>query len=463
MRRFGWRSVVLSSVIIGTLAATAETRPQYGGTLHIAMHTALTSLDPKDNSPADGSQSDSFSRRSLDMLIFETLVNVDESLQIQPALATTWQASPDNQRWQLRIRQGVKFHDGTLLSTEVAAASLRTANPTWKVSAEGDSIIITRDTADLELLAQLALPRNAIVKRNSDGVPSGTGPFHIVDWRPGRSLAVAANEDCWRGRPFLDAIEVDMGRSFHEQMTAMELGKADFVEVAAEQSRHISQEGYQLASSKPIELVALLFPRDTTSPEEKLLREALALSIERGSIRSVLLQGAGEPTASILPNWMSGYGFVFSSDADLMQARQAREQVNKIPSWSVGYDTDDVVARLLAERIALNAKDAGLSLQPTASAVADLKVVRIALASPDPWIALQQVSMIEGASLARDGGSVEDLYASERALLTSQRLVPLFHLPASYAASSALNNWTVRADGVWNLADAWMGAAHRER
>ena len=463
MRRFGWRSVVVSSAIIGTLAAKAETRPQYGGTLHIAMRAAPTSLDPKDTSPADDPQPDSFSRRSLDMLIFDTLVNVDENLQIQPALATSWQASPGNQRWQLRIRRGVKFHDGTVLSAEIAAASLRAANPTWKVTSEGESILITRDTADLELLAQLALPRNSIVKKNADGIPSGTGPFHIVDWRPGRSLALAADEDCWRGRPFLDAIEVDMGRSFHEQMTAMELGKADLVEVAAEQAHRISQEGYRLGSSKPIELVALLFSRDVTSPEEKLLREALALSIERGSIRSVLLQGAGEPTASILPNWMSGYGFVFSSDADLVQARQAREHLNKIPSWSVGYDTGDVVARLLAERIALNAKDAGLSLQPTASAVADLKVVRIPLASPDPWIALQEVSTIEGTSPVKDGGSVEDLYAAERTLLTSQRLVPLFHLPASYAASGTLNNWTLRADGGWNLADAWIGAAPLER
>jgi peptide/nickel transport system substrate-binding protein len=463
MRRFGWRSVAVSSVIIGTFAAKAETRPQYGGTLHIAMQAAPTALDPKDTDSAGGAQPDSSSQRSLDMLIFDTLVNIDENLQIQPALATAWQALPGNQRWQLRIRRGVKFHDGTLLSAEVAAASLRAANPTWKVSAEGESVIISRDMADLELLAQLALPRNAIVKRNSDGMPSGTGPFHIVDWRPGRSLALAADEDCWRGRPFLDAIEVDMGRSFHEQMTAMELGKADLVEVAAEQAHRISQEGHRLASSKPIELVALLFSRDATSPEEKLLREALALSIERSSIRSVLLQGAGEPTASILPNWMSGYGFVFSSDADLVRARQAREQVNKIPSWSVGYDGGDVVARLLAERIALNAKDAGLSLQPTASSVADLRLVRIPLASPDPWIALQEVATIEGASPAREGGSLEDLYESERALLTSQRLVPLFHLPVSYAASTTLNNWRLRADGGWSVADAWMGSAHHER
>ena len=54
----------------------------------------------------------------------------------------------------------------------------------------------------------------------------------------------------------------------------------------------------------------------------KSLRQALALSVERGSIRSVLLQGAGQPTASVLPNWMSGYGFVFPIDTDLPRARQ---------------------------------------------------------------------------------------------------------------------------------------------
>ena len=144
-------------------------------------------------------------------------------------------------------------------------------------------------------MAELALPRNAIVKRTADNKPSGTGPFHIVDWQPGKKLALAAEENCWRGRPFLDAIEIEMGKSFRDQMTALELGKADLVEVAPEQTHRLSQEGRRLASSTPVELLALLFARDVASPEEKLLREALALSVERGSIRSVLLQGAGQP------------------------------------------------------------------------------------------------------------------------------------------------------------------------
>jgi peptide/nickel transport system substrate-binding protein len=361
-------------------------------------------------------------------------------------------------RWQFRIRRGVKFYDGTALTAEIAAASLRAANPSWNLSADTDSVFIERSVADPELLAELALPRNAIAKRNSGAVPNGTGPFHAGDWRPGKKLTLVAEENCWRGRPYLDAVEIEMGKGFRDQMTALELGKADLVEVAPEQMHRVSPDGRHLASSAPVELVALLFTRDVGSADEKLLREALAFSVERGSIRNVLLQGVGQPTASILPNWMSGYGFVFPTDADMARARHARELVRTIPTWAVGYDGNDPMARLLVERIALNGKDAGLSLQPVASGTPDLKLVRIPLASANPWVTLTNVGDLARMPAMKDGGSVEDLYASETALLATQRVIPLFHLPTSYAAAASLKNWALRPDGSWALADAWLGA-----
>jgi len=436
-------------------AANAETRPQYGGTLHVAMRAAPASLDP-----ADATQPDSLARRTLTMLMFDTLVTTDASGRMQPSLAVAWQSSSGTQRWQFRLRRGVKFHDGTPLTAEIATASLRFANPSWNVTGDGDSVVIELESTDPELPAELALARNAIAKRSTDGQPSGTGPFHIADWQPGKKLTLAANETCWRGRPYLDGVEIEMGKSFRDQVVALELGKSDLVEVAPEQSRRSSLEGRRRASSLPVELLALAFTRDVQSPDDKMLREALALSVERGSIRDVLLQGEGQPTASILPNWMSGYGFVFSADADLPRARHAREQVRTIPTWTVTYDGSDPVARLLTERIALNARDAGLLLQPTTSAAtADLRLVRIPLASSDAWIALADVGALAGASITKkkDTG-VESLYAAEQSLLATQRLIPLFHLPASYASSSSLKNWTPRPDGTWTLADAWLGS-----
>jgi MarR-like DNA-binding transcriptional regulator SgrR of sgrS sRNA len=451
MKPFDWRWFVVSSVMLAALAANAQTRPQYGGVLHVAMRAAPASLDP-----ADSTQPDSFARRSVSMLMFDTLVTMGENGRVQPSLATAWQAVPGSQRWQFRIRHGVMFHDQTALSPEIAAASLRTANPSWNVVADADSIFI--DSADPTLLAEMALARNAIVKRTADDKPSGTGPFQVVDWQPGKKLTLAAEENCWRGRPFFDAIEIEMGESFRDQMTALELGKADLVEVAPEQTHRISQDGRHLESSAPVELLALLFTRDVASLEEKLLREALAWSVERGSIRNVLLQGAGQAAASILPNWMSGYGFVFPTDADLQRARQVRAQVRTIPTWTLGYDSNDPLARLLAERVALNARDAGLLLQPSSATNAELRLVRIPLASPDSWIALAGVAAVAGLPTGKSqGGGVEDLYAAEMALLAAQRVIPLFHLPVSYASSSALKNWTLRPDGSWSVADAWRG------
>lgn len=483
MRRFDWRSVAVSSVVAGIVVvllattAAAETRPQYGGTLHVAMRAAPTSLDaaeiePRGNS-ASGVPTDSFARRSLTLLMFDTLVSLDGTGRVLPSLATAWTTAltnqpsgqPGNQRWQFRIRRSVKFHDGTALTAELAAASLRVGNPSWNVSADGDSVVI-EPGRDPELLAELALPRNAIVKRNGDDAPSGTGPFQIVDWKPGKTLTLAADENCWRGRPFLDGIDIEMGKSFREQMTALELGKAELIEVAPEQTRRISQEGRRLTSSRPMELLALEFAREAASPDEKLLREALALSVERGSIHSVLLQGAGEPAGGILPNWMGGYEFVFPAGADLAKARQLREQVHTVPTWTLGYDGGDPMAHLLAERLALNARDAGLSLQPASwsnstagsAGSADVRLVRIPLASSDPWIALGNVAGLAEMPAGKEASSVEDLYTSEEAMLGTQRLIPLFHLPVLYAASASLNNWSLRPDGSWTLADAWLGS-----
>jgi hypothetical protein len=239
------------------------------------------------------------------------------------------------------------------------------------------------------------------------------------------------------------------------------LGKADLIEVAPEQTHRVSQDGRRLADSNPIELLTLVFPRDVASPEEKLLREALAWSVERASIHSVLLQGAGQPTAGILPDWISGYGFVFPTEADLPRARQAREQVRKMPTWTLGYDTNDPLSRLLAERIALNAKDAGLLLQPTAATTAEVRLLRIPLTSPDPSIALADVATLVGVSLAKHPGGIADLYASEAALLSTQRMIPLFHLPVSYSSASTLENWALRPNGSLTLTDAWLGNARQ--
>ena len=450
MKLFAWRWLAISSLLLAGAAGQPETRPQYGGTLRIMMQARLDSLNP-----AAATQADSFAERSIMRMVFDTLIILDDNGRPQPVLATSWQSAGKSQPWRFLLRNGVRFHDGTVLTAESAAASLRAANPNWEVTADGGSVVIQCDCPNL--LSELALPRNSIIKNDSNERPTGTGPFRIVEWQTGAKLTLAANEDYWGGRPFLDLIEIEMGKSFRDQFTTLELGRADLVEVAPEQAHRLSLGDAHLVSSLPMELAALVFARDAQTDDEKSLRAALALSIDRGSMRSVLLQGAGQPAASLLPNWMSGYAFVFPAEPDLSLARRERSQVRTIPTWTLGYDANDSLERLLADRVALNAKDAGLSLQPTSASTADLRLTRIPLASADPWIALTEMSATVGLPVQNiSSNSVEDLYSAERAELETQKILPLFHLPMMYASSSALKNWTLRPDGSWNLADAWL-------
>ena len=261
MKRIGLQRLAISVLLIAASSARADTRSQYGGTLRISMTTSASSLDPAD-------MADSVGSRNLVALIFDTLVTVDSNGRPQSALAESWQSAPGDRGLEFRLRRNVKFHDGTPLTAEIAASSLRKANPAWNVTAAGDVVTIESARAVPELLQEVALARNAIAKKDANGNLSGTGPFHIVNWQPGKRLVAAANEDYWNGRPFVDEIDVDMGRNFRDQMKALEGGKADLVELAPEQMHRVVSQRYELLRSSPIELIALKFAKDPASAQE---------------------------------------------------------------------------------------------------------------------------------------------------------------------------------------------------
>jgi len=175
-------------------------------------------------------------------------------------------------------------------------------------------------------------------------------------------------------------------------------------------------------------------------------------------MNTVLLQGGGEPAGGLLPNWMTGYAFLFPTDADLPRAHQARSEVRQAPAWTLGYDATDPVARNIAERIALNARDTGLALTLTTTTAADVRLVRILLPSLDAHIALTTVAAALGLPHPKfSGNSIHDLYVAETALLQSQRVIPLLHLRAASAMSRTVRNWTADRDGSWRLQDVWLG------
>ena len=463
-------ALLLLAVISAVGAAAGETRPHYGGVLRVEMQSAPNALAlPDTTDPAAY-----WDMARVLSLVGDTLVRVDAEDRPQPGLAIEWQRDATARHWQFGLRRGVKFHDGSAASPAAIAQILGALHPNWVVQASsssggtgaaarvgsdgswlGDSVAIETDLASPFLPAELAMARNSILKRDANGIPIGTGPFRVTDFQAGKSLRLAASDESWAGRPFVDVVEIEFGKSLRDEALALELGRADLVE--AEPEAPASARG-RVWSSLRVELMALVFTPNSRAQDVRV-REALALAIDRRPIQSVLLKGAGEPTASILPNWMTGYSAAFSTQPNVARAKSLLAEA-RAAEMTLSYDARDPEAELIAERIALNAREAGITVRVSLSGSEDIRLVRIALPTPDAALALREAARELGlAEPVVRGNSVDELYAAEHSLLEGFGVIPLFHVPVASAAGARVRGWSAGQLGLWDVADIWLGDA----
>jgi peptide/nickel transport system substrate-binding protein len=312
--------------------------------------------------------------------------------------------------------------------------------------------------------------------RNADGTSgaagAGTaGAFRIAAWEPGGHLTLAANDDYSGGRPFVDSVDIQMGRSVKDRLLDLELGKTDFIEIPPEQARYASGQGIRVSTSQPDELVAVVFVAGRPAADDARLREALSRAIDRTAMVNFILQKEGEPAGGLLPQWSSGTAFLFSTAAYPSGAKELAGEIGGSPRIVLGYDASDSLEESLAERIAVDAREAGIHVAPKAlqndrvPLNCDARLVRLRMPSPDPRVALASfLATFEpiGANgkpeteLAEEA-SAEQIYDVERGIVNSYRVVPLVWLPEVYGLSARVRDWKAPAAGEgWPLADVWL-------
>jgi peptide/nickel transport system substrate-binding protein len=191
--------------------------PRQGGTLKMAWASSPRGLDP-----ALTIQGDEY---MITASIYDNLTRVDDKLQPQPMLATRWSADAQAKVWTFNLRPGVKFHHGRELKAADVVFTLervldpktgspgRTAlGPIEKVEAADDLTVRFRMSspyADLPVSLGSTFGRILPADRTDKIAtePSGTGPFRLVEFKPGERTRMARFADYWdKPRPYLDEL-----------------------------------------------------------------------------------------------------------------------------------------------------------------------------------------------------------------------------------------------------------------
>lgn len=436
MRLPSWASLALSSLLIsGSL--TAAVRPRYGGTLAVELSTPWATLDPGRLQTA------------LSVPIAETLVRFNARGEAEPVLAVAWQYDPDYKRWRFSLRSKVTFHDGEAFTGARAAPSLLAAlkQQYGEVSIEvgGQAIVVQSERAMPDLLERLALPGSAIVRKSDANPLIGTGPFRVTAWEPNRRLTLAAFDDYWGSRPYLDSVEIAFGSG---------RAHADLFDIPVGPARRILPENLATWSSVPRTLLAI-----TAANGEPAVLQALALVIDRAPIVNVLAQHKGEAAFGLLPQWLTGYEFLFQSAPDVARAKQLVAPVRAAP-LTLSYPANDLFLRSVAERVALNARDAGISIQPTSAANGILRLIEWPLESTDAADELKRIAEHLGAAdraQQLDPANPETLYELERSLLDEHRIIPLVYLRETFGIAPRVHFQPLAPDAFsLPLQNAWV-------
>ena len=309
-------------------------------------------------------------------------------------------------------------------------------------------------------------------QRNADGSfagTSGSGPFHVSVWDPGKHVVLAANDDYPTGRPFVDSIEIQMGRSAHDRLLDLEVNAADVAEMPAEDARQAAIEGTRISASRPDRLLAIVFLAGRPAAQDQRVRQVLSECIDRSAIVDFILQKEGTPAGGLLPQWSNGTAYLFSTAADPVGAKALLAQIGGSHSLVLGYDSGDSFEQSVAERIAVDARAAGLTftVQPiapgSAAGLPDARLVRLSMRSAQPQASLASflTTLVPMAGLDTvqlpGTASTEQIYAAERGVVDSYRVVPLVWFPHVFGLSSRVMDWRAPDPGEsWPFQDVWL-------
>ena len=329
-----------NGLVFGLLCGVAMTAGASAASLVIGSSTEPTAIDPHFARNGNNQQ--------IAVHIFDRLADQDENLQIRPGLAVSWK-SLDPLTWEIKLRPGVKFSDGSPLTPDDIIFSINRVKDIPNSPAPftgmtgGVASMQAVDATTMIFKTKTPLPQfmelvglvyivnkkaaegKAIADFNRGTAAIGTGPYKFKEWVPGDHVSFVVNENYWGKKPDFDNVTFKAIANDAARVAALRSGAVDLIDAVPPNdvpslSKIAGLKMFSVSSSRMIYL-AIDSDRDNSpfitdtagkplakSPlKDPRVRKAMSKMIDRPLLIDRILQGQVEASGQQVPKGMGGY------------------------------------------------------------------------------------------------------------------------------------------------------------
>ncbi|MFB4325868.1 glutathione ABC transporter substrate-binding protein [Priestia sp. BR_2] len=330
--------------------------------------------------------------------IYNTLVIHDKDLNIQPGLAESWKAI-DELTWEFKLRQGVKFTDGSPFNAEVVKANIdRMQDP--EVASPRASLVgmikevkvvdeytvqLVTEYAFSPLLAHLAHSAVSMVSAEAIKLdyeklkagekagaylaqnPVGTGVFKLESWNPGQEVKLVANADYWGDKAKVERVTFKVVSEEGTRIAELETGYAHIIDPVSPSSisRIESTDGMSLNRQASLSLSYIGFNNNKEPFNDVRVRQALSMAINKDEIISGIYEGTGIPAVGPLAPDVNGYdATVKPIEHNIDKAKELLKEAGYEGGFSTTIWTNDNPERIkIAEYVQSKLKELNVEVK----------------------------------------------------------------------------------------------------
>lgn len=391
--------VIAAVVVIGLISffMLSHDKGNDGGTVGGGMKDEIIYCQGNDITTMDINQGIQERACALTNNMFDSLFTFDEDMKVIPSLATEYKWA-DDKTLELKLRQDVKFHDGTTMTPEDVAFTLNRINEKGALFGDvyqgteivdGSTIRIKLKSPSPVFVNLLAVPYAGIVPQkvveaDPDGFgknPVGTGPYKFKEAKEGDYYTLERFDDCWSGKAKTKLLTLKIVPETAQRSILLETGDVDAAyEIAPSNIKRIQDDkNLKVLTCNTMKIIMLNMNCESKGPVGNVkVRKAIAAAIDKNVIVDQLLHGYGRAANSMIPPEAKEYEEQPIDAYDPEQSKKLLAEAGypngcKIRMITDGAQTNTEAAQVIQSQLAKVGIQAELIVQDPNTTTAMLK------------------------------------------------------------------------------------------